>query len=74
MTIQVVAHTNAKKTRVEGDLLGTLHVYVNEPPIDGRANAAIINALSKHFGINRNGVILTLGEKSKNKIFEIVEI
>lgn len=73
MTIQVVAHPNAKKNRIEGDLLGTLHVYVNEPPIDGRANAAIINALSKHFGINRNDVILTSGEKSKNKVFEIID-
>lgn len=74
MTIQVIAHPNAKKTKVEGDLLGTLHVYVTEPPIDGRANAAIINALAKHFAVNRSNVILTSGEKSKNKIFEIIGI
>lgn len=73
MTIQVVAHPNAKKNRIEGDLLGTLHVYVNEPPIDGRANAAIINALAKHFNLKRSDVILTSGEKSKNKIFEILK-
>ncbi len=72
MTIQVVAHPNAKKTRVEGDLLGTIHVWVNEPPIDGRANAAIINALAKHYAISRNDIILTSGEKSKQKIFEII--
>lgn len=71
MTIQVVAHPNAKKTKVDGDLLGTLHVWVNEPPIDGRANAAIINALAKHFAVDRNNIILTSGEKSKNKVFEI---
>ncbi len=73
MTIQVVAHPNAKQTKVEGDLLGTLHVYVNEPPIDGRANAAIINALAKHFNLKRSDVILTSGEKSRNKIFEILK-
>lgn len=71
MNIHVIAHPNAKKTKVEGDLLGDLHVWVNEPPIDGRANAAIINALSKHFNIERNNIFLTSGEKSKNKIFEI---
>lgn len=71
MNIQVVAHPNSKKTKVEGDLLGTLHVYVNEPPIDGRANAAIINALAKHFAVDRNNIFLTSGEKSKQKIFEI---
>ncbi len=74
MQIAVMAHPNAKKNRIEGDLLGTLHVYVNEPPIDGRANAAIINALAKHFGINRSDIILTSGEKSRNKIFEIIGI
>lgn len=73
MTIQVVAHPNAKKNRIEGDLLGTLHVYVNEPPIDGRANGAIINALAKYFNLKRSDVILTSGEKSKNKIFEILK-
>lgn len=71
MVIQVIAHPSAKKTRIEGDLLGDLHVWVNEPPIDGRANAAIINALSKHFKIERNNIFLTSGEKSKNKTFEI---
>lgn len=71
MQIAVIAHPNAKQTKVEGDLLGTLHVYVNEPPIDGRANAAIINALAKHFNLKRSDVILASGEKSKNKIFEI---
>lgn len=71
MVIQVIAHPSAKKTKIEGDLLGDLHVWVNEPPVDGRANAAIINALSKHFKIERNNIILTSGEKSKNKVFEI---
>lgn len=71
MTIQIIAHPGAKQTKVEGDLLGTIHVWVNEPPLDGRANAAIINALAKHFAIPRNKIFLTSGEKSKNKIFEI---
>ncbi len=72
MKLSVVAHPNAKKEKIEEDLLGTLHVYVNEPPLNGRANSAIINSLSKHFKIKRSNVILISGEKSKNKVFEII--
>lgn len=71
MTVAVIAHPNAKRPRVEKDLLGEIHVYVNEPPLEGRANNAIANALSKYFGVKRSDVILVSGEKSKNKVFEI---
>jgi len=71
MTINVTAHPNTKRPRIEGDLLGTLHVYVNEPPIDGRANSAIVGLLAKYFNVTRSEVIITSGEKSRNKIIEI---
>ncbi len=73
MKISIIAHPNSKNEKVEEDLLGTLHVYVNEAPLDGRANAAIINKLSNFFKIPRSKIILLKGEKSKNKIFEILK-
>lgn len=72
MKISVIAHPNAKKPRIEKDLLGTLHVYVHEPPLEGKANAAVIETLAEYFQIKRNQVILLSGEKSKDKVFEIV--
>ena len=71
MNISVIAHPNSKKPRIEKDLLGVLHIYVSEPPIEGRANHAIRDALAKHLKTKRSQVILISGEKSKNKIFEI---
>ena len=71
MKVQIVAHPNSKKARIEEDLLSTLHVFVNEPPLDGRANAAITNSLAKYYKIPRSQIILVSGEKSKNKVFEI---
>lgn len=73
MKISIIAHPNAKNPRVEKDLLGQLHVYVNEPPLEGRANNAVANALAKHFQTKRSNVILISGEKSKNKLFEVKE-
>jgi len=70
MKINVIAHPNAKKPRVEKDLLETLHVYVSEPPLEGKANRAVIDALAKYYKVKRNAVVLISGEKSKNKVFE----
>ena len=72
MKIQVIAHPNAKRPRIEKDLLGEIHVFVNEPPIDGRANNAVINVLCKYFDVKRSQIVLVSGEKSKNKVFEIL--
>lgn len=72
MRVAVIAHPASKRPRVEKDLLGEIHVYVSEPPLEGRANNAIAHALSKYFEVKRSEVILVSGEKSKNKLFEIL--
>lgn len=71
MKISIIVHPNAKNPRIEKDLLDTLHVYVHEPPLEGKANRAVIDALATYFHTNRNNVILLSGEKSKIKILEI---
>lgn len=71
MRIDVIAHPNAKNPRVEKDLYDTLHVYVNAPPLEGKANKAVIEALSDYFKVKKSAVFLVSGEKSKNKVFEI---
>lgn len=72
MKINIIAHPNAKMPRIEKDLLGTIHVYVNKPPLEGKANNAIIDSLANHFNVKRSKVLLVSGDKSKNKIFEIL--
>ncbi len=71
MKIAIIAHPNAKRPRIEEDLLGTLHVYVKAPPLEGKANRAIEGALADHFRVKRTQVNLISGAKSKNKLFEI---
>lgn len=71
MKINIIAHPNAKKPRVEKDLLGMLHVYVSAPPLEGKANNAVREALANYFKLKKSAVLLLSGEKSKNKVFEI---
>jgi len=73
MRVTVIVHPNAKNPRVEKDLLDTLHIYVHEPPLEGKANRAVIQSLALYFNTKKGNVILLSGEKSKNKLFEITE-
>lgn len=72
MKITVIAHPNAKKARIEKDESGNLHVYVNQLPNEGKANKAVIEALTGYFQTKKSNVILLSGGKSKNKVFKIL--
>lgn len=71
MKITVIVHPNAKTPRIEVDLLQTIHVFVNKPPIEGQANRATTLALADYFHIKTSSVKLISGAKSKYKVFEI---
>ncbi|MBI5530439.1 MAG: DUF167 domain-containing protein [Candidatus Doudnabacteria bacterium] len=71
MTITVQVHPNSKKPRIEKDLFGELHIYVNQPPLEGKANKAVTESLAEHFKVSKSRVVLVRGEKSKKKTFEI---
>jgi uncharacterized protein YggU (UPF0235/DUF167 family) len=70
--VSIIAHPNSKRPRVEKDLLETLHVYVSAPPLEGKANNAVREALAKYFKVKKSSVMFVSGEKSKNKIFEVL--
>lgn len=71
MKIAVIVHPNSKRERIEKDLLGDLHVYVNQPPLEGKANQATIIALADYFKTNKTKLRLISGAKSKHKIIEV---
>lgn len=73
MKVSVIVHPNAKRERVEKDLLDNLHVYVNQPPLEGKANKATISALAEYFKVSKSSVKLISGAKSKYKLFEITK-
>jgi len=48
-----------------------LTVYVHEPAVDGKANAAVIRVLAEHFGVPRSRVELVSGAAARIKRFRI---
>ncbi len=71
MKLKVIVHPNSKHPRIVADLFGTLHIYVHEPPLDNRANEAVIKALAKHFKVAKSSIKLVRGATSKIKYFEL---
>jgi uncharacterized protein len=69
----VRAQPGAKKTAItgvygEGDA-AQLKVAVQAPPVEGRANEALIGFLAKTFEIPKRSVELVSGELSRSKVF-----
>jgi hypothetical protein len=53
---------------------GALRVRVKAPPVDGAANAALIQLLAKQLGTAKSNVSLVSGATARNKIIEIVGV
>ena len=68
MKISVIVKPNSKKESIEKLSTGEYVVRVNAPAIEGRANEAVIEALSTHFGVRKSAIRIVSGEKSKKKI------
>jgi uncharacterized protein (TIGR00251 family) len=56
---------------VETDADGQLTVYVREPAVDGKANAAVIRVLAEHFGVPPSRLELASGAGARIKRFRI---
>lgn len=70
MRINVRIKPRSSKNRVEKTDAGYT-VSVTAPPVDNKANIALIEALSGHFDIPKSRIKIVFGLKSKNKIVEI---
>ncbi len=69
LQIEVTAHPNSRHPRIEQDIFGHLDIYISAPAEGGKANTAIIKALSTFFNVTKAHVLLISGEKDKKKIF-----
>ena len=73
VTLAVRAQPGAKKSAItgvygEGDA-AQLKIAVQAPPLEGRANEALIAFLAKTFNLHRSAVELLAGDSSRSKVF-----
>jgi len=63
---------NAKKTEFAGYRENELVLRLNAPAVEGKANKAAVEFVSRYLGIARSAVLLVGGERSRHKILQIV--
>lgn len=70
MTLDIKVFPGAKKDLYK-DEGGLVKVYLTAPPIDGRANDALVKFLSRHFAVRISSIEIIKGLKSRNKVISI---
>ncbi|MEK2689796.1 DUF167 domain-containing protein [Bdellovibrio sp. GT3] len=64
----------SSKNQVVGNHNGELKIKVSAPPVDGEANAELINYLAKLFKVAKRNISLVKGETGRHKVVEITGI
>jgi uncharacterized protein len=72
--LRVRAQPGASRSEVVGWQGDTLRVRVQAPPLEGRANAAVIELLAKALGVPRRSVRLERGETSREKVIAVDDL
>jgi uncharacterized protein len=71
MKIIVKTKPGAKQDKIEKVDEANYIVYIKEPPIDGRANAALVKLLAEYFDISPSLIEIISGYMARVKVIEI---
>ncbi|MBS2034402.1 YggU family protein [bacterium] len=71
LTIKVRVIPNAHKSSLVGMQDGVLVVRLTAPPVDGKANAALLEFLAEQLKLRKQQVQLKSGQKSRHKVVKV---
>jgi uncharacterized protein (TIGR00251 family) len=71
ISFSIRIHPRARKNAITGVIGDALKLALTAPPVEGRANQAVIEFFAELFEIPRSSVTITSGETSRNKKVKI---
>jgi uncharacterized protein (TIGR00251 family) len=71
ITLTLHIQPGAKKTEVAGEHGDALKIRLAAPPVDGKANAALIAFVADRLGLAKAAVSLKSGHSSRRKVLEV---
>jgi uncharacterized protein (TIGR00251 family) len=71
VTVDVLVQPRASRTKIGPVHDGRLKIAVTAPPVDGEANAAVVEALAKALGVPKSAVEVIGGATSRRKTVRI---
>lgn len=69
--IKLHVHPGAKRNGISGFFGDSIKFALQTPPVDGKANAALLKILAKMLKCSKSSIDLISGESSRDKILEI---
>jgi uncharacterized protein len=70
-TFAVKVHPRARKNAITGVIGEALKLSLTAPPVEGKANQAVIEFFADLFAIPRSSVTIASGETSRSKVVRI---
>lgn len=70
-TIQVRVVPRSSREEVAGVSEGAIRIRLTAPPLENRANEALVRFLSRALGVPRSRVELVAGERGRNKLVRV---
>jgi uncharacterized protein (TIGR00251 family) len=67
LVLELLVQPRASRTRVVGEHDGRLKVQLAAPPVDGEANAALIEFLADALGVRKGDLTILRGETGRRK-------
>jgi uncharacterized protein len=74
ISFSVKVHPRARKNAITGTVGDALKLALTAPPVEGKANQAVIEFFADLFAIPRSSVTIASGETSRNKIVRIASV
>jgi uncharacterized protein (TIGR00251 family) len=71
ITFAIKVHPRARKNAITGIIGDALKLALTAPPVEGKANLAVIEFFADLFEIPRSSVTIASGETSRNKVVRI---
>ena len=74
VTIEILVQPRASRAKIGPMHDGRIKVAVTSPPVDGEANAAVIELLARRLGIARGDIAVIAGASSRRKTLRIANV
>lgn len=74
VTLRLHCQPGAKRSEIQGLHGAALKIRLAAPPVDGKANEALLTFLSRHLGIPQRDVELVSGPSSRHKVVRVTGV
>ena len=71
VTFAVRVAPRASRNQIVGVEGGALKIKLTAPPVEGAANAALVEFVAEWLGVRRSAVSIVSGDRARNKLVQV---